>query len=426
MDGGEWFRMRLRTVLTMDVSLARWLVSADAEPVLAAASLRKLCEPDQAAAALTQAALRARARAKFGDRAETLFLTSDGLQQATRAPVARWRAERFAAAGVRSVLDVGCGLGSDALAFADAGLTVTGIEADPVTAVFAQANLGDRGRVVCGRAEDLADSLLESGDNGTGIAPDENQAGETEGLLGRDGSSGVGVFVDPARRDARGRSWRIEDLSPSWEFATRLLHGRFGCLKAGPGLDQSHLFGQEALWVSESGDLVELSLWTDGTGVPGTTRAAVLLPSGDRMDVDPSPSKTGPVGAVLYEPDPAVIRSGGTDTLAARLGAHRLAAGIAYLSADEAVETPFATAFEVLDILPHDEKALRTWTRANAVGALEIKTRGLGVDPAVLRRRLRPSGRASATLVLTPTTLGARALVVRRLRKNQDHPWHSV
>ena len=42
-------------------------------------------------------------------------------------------------------------------------------------------------------------------------------------------------------------------------------------------------------------------------------------------------------------------------------------------------------------------------------------TGGPDVDPAVLRRRLRPKGPAAATLVLAPTPSGSRALVVLRL-----------
>jgi hypothetical protein len=48
------------------------------------------------------------------------------------------------------------------------------------------------------------------------------------------------------------------------------------------------------------------------------------------------------------------------------------------------------------------------------VGTLEIKKRGVDVDPAELRRRLQPSGPASATLVLSRTPAGAVALVVQR------------
>ena len=382
----------------MDATLARWVTSPEALPALeraasfadpmslqAASAMRREWDPAQAAAALTQVTLRRQAAAKFGERAGALFFTPDGLQQATRSGVAAWRAARFAAAGVRAVVDVGCGIGADALAFADAGLDVVGVEADAATAVLAQANLAGRGRVVHALAEDVV-----------------------AGLLG----PGVAVFVDPSRRTPRGRSWRIEDLSPSWDFALGLLRGRFGCVKAAPGLDRAALPGDcEAVWVADSGDLVELSLWPGGRG-----RAAVLLPGADRLDVgDAPPAPVAPPGAFVYEPDPAVIRSGGVDTLARRLDAWRLAPGIAYLSADALVATPFARAFAVADTLPFDERTLRAWVRERQVGVLEIKTRGLDVDPAVLRKRLKPSGPASATLILTPTPQGAQALVVRRV-----------
>jgi len=348
--------------------------------------MRRTWEPDQAAAALTQAALRRQAVSKIGDRAAGLFFTPDGLQQATRSAVATWRARRYVEAGVREVVDVGCGIGADAMAFADAGLAVTGVEADPVTAVFAQANLGARGRVLCGLAEDLAGDLLRPG---------------------------VAVFVDPARRTPRGRSWRLSDLSPSWDFTLGVARGRFGCIKAAPGLDRAVIpDGFEALWVSDSGDLVELSLWAGGSG-----RAAVLLPGAplvELVETNAPPARIAMPGAYVYEPDPAVIRSGGVDTLAGQLGAWRLAPGIAYLSSDAMVATPFARAFAVGESMPYDEKTLRTWVRGHQIGALEIKVRGLDVDPAVLRRRLKPSGHGAATLMLSPTPDGARALVVER------------
>ncbi|WP_454226790.1 THUMP-like domain-containing protein [Propioniciclava flava] len=53
--------------------------------------------------------------------------------------------------------------------------------------------------------------------------------------------------------------------------------------------------------------------------------------------------------------------------------------------------------------------------RERRIGTLEIKKRGLEVDPAALRKRLKPSGRAAATLVLTPTPEGARAVVCARM-----------
>ena len=67
-------------------------------------------------------------------------------------------------------------------------------------------------------------------------------------------------------------------------------------------------------------------------------------------------------------------------------------------------------------MLDYDVRALRAWVRANRVGTLEIKKRAIDVDPAELRRRLKPSGRASATVILARTNDGTRAIVARRLR----------
>lgn len=386
----------------MDPEIAAWLVSAEAEPALAAAAaeadpdsvaaaqrLRRTWEPAQAAAALTQARLRRRAVTKFGSIAQRLFFTTDGLEQATRAEVARWRAQRFREAGVERVVDVGCGLGADAVAFAEAGLEVVALEADATTAVLAAANLADRGQVI------TADATC-----GDGLS-----------VLQAHLAAGAAVFIDPARRTAAGRSWRVQDFSPSWDFATDLLAGNFGCIKGAPGLPPALIpAGAGATWVSHRGDLVEASIWSSGP------RQAVLLPGGAVLDADSGvPVPVGEVERYLYEPDPAVLRSGASPRLAALLHAHRLSPEVAYLSSSEIQPTPFAAGFEVLAVMPYSERELRAWVRREAIGVLEIKVRGLDVDPAVLRRRLKLSGPGSATVVLTPTSSGARALVVRRL-----------
>ena len=77
--------------------------------------------------------------------------------------------------------------------------------------------------------------------------------------------------------------------------------------------------------------------------------------------------------------------------------------------------TPFATAFRVLDRLPYGVKELRAWVKVHDVGRLEIKKRGIDVDPAELRKRLRPAGSASATLVISRTPRGALVAVVERV-----------
>jgi hypothetical protein len=291
-------------------------------------------------------------------------------------------------------VDLGCGIGTDALAFAAAGLDVVAVERDPGTAAAAAANLGARGQVICADAEDVAADLL---------------------------GPRTAAYCDPARRGARGRLWQVQDFTPSWDLVTGLLDGtRVAGVKLGPALPHALVpETAEAEWVTAGSETVEVGLWA-GRGARPEVNAALLLPGG-RLEVPrPTPGEPAPrlpvgaVGRYLYEPDGAVIRAGGVELLGARLEAWLLDPQIAYLTADEQVLTPFATPFEVLEVLPYGLKALRRWVREHGVGTLEIKKRGLEVDPAELRRRLQASGPASATLVLSRTPNGAVALVVRR------------
>ncbi|HYI54013.1 MAG TPA: class I SAM-dependent methyltransferase [Microlunatus sp.] len=373
-------------------ALAAAAAQADPDSLAAATALRSGFPPDLAAAALTQIGLRRAARSKLGGRADRMLFTRAGLEQASRAAVAAHHAARFAAAGVHRVVDLGCGIGADALALLEAGLEVVAVEADPGTASVAQANLGDQAEVLVGDAVELA-----------------------AGLLG----PGVAAFADPARRTGRGRSWRVEDLSPPWSFVERLLDGgRVAGVKLGPGLPHRVIPpGVEAEWVSERGDTVEVGLWS-GPGARPDTRAALVLPD-DRLVVDPTaaPLPAGPVGSVLYEPAGAVIRAGAIAQLGAALDARLLHPDIAYLTADTVRPTPYATAFEVLEVHAYTEQDLRHWARDREIGTLEIKKRGLDLDPAVLRKRLKLRGSASATIVLTRGSVGALLLVVRRLRQ---------
>jgi hypothetical protein len=128
------------------------------------------------------------------------------------------------------------------------------------------------------------------------------------------------------------------------------------------------------------------------------------------------------VEGYLYEPDGAVIRAGLVADVALRQGGHLVDEHIAYFCAPELVETPFARAYRVLEVMPYNVKALKAWVKDNGITVLDIKKRGTAVTPEELRKQLLPSGKAarkgagtSATLVLTRIGEDRVAVVVEPL-----------
>jgi hypothetical protein len=364
------------------------LLADGADPLTAAAKLRSDgLDPDRAAAALTQATLRRRAVAKFGPEADRLLFTRAGLEQATRAAVADRRAARLVAAGVRSVADLGCGIGADSLAFARAGLKVRAIEADPSTAAVAAANLGQPVESTDATTVDLSDADT--------------------------------VFCDPARRDAaRGRrTFDPNTYSPPWSFVSGLPDRvPRTVLKLAPGIDHALIPARaEAEWVSVDGDVVEATVWCGplaevprrATVLRGTT-ATVLTGTGQA-----EPPVTG-MRRYLYDPDGAVVRSHLVAEFAATVDGSLVDPRIAYVFADRAVATPLAQGFEVVTELPVARKQLRAALRTHGIGRLEIRKRGLAVDPDELRRELRLDGPAEAVLVLTRIGDKPTAILCRR------------
>src|SRR5688500_58603 len=93
--------------------------------------LRKTLTPEQAGAAVEQAELRRKASGKFGADASKMLFTRDGLEQASDPGIRRYRAEQASQHGIGAIVDACCGIGTDVLAFAQAGHPVLGLDLDP-------------------------------------------------------------------------------------------------------------------------------------------------------------------------------------------------------------------------------------------------------------------------------------------------------
>ena len=389
----------------MDLDAFRWLLTDDgqallaraeeldpADPLRAQTALRRHAGAEHAAAALTQAGLRRRAVAKFGDLAARLYFTPDGLEQATRLAVARHRAARLRAFDALSLVDLGCGIGGDLLAAAETGIVSVGVDLDPVRVAVAGANLAALG----------LDGVVSVVDATT-----------------IDTSPFDVAYADPVRRSARGRSFDVDDWTPPWSFVESLL-ARDSCVKVAPGIPHDLVpEGVEAEWVSDHGEVKEAALWSGRLAT--TRRRATVIGDGGLAtltDEDDPGAGVRPVGRYLYEPDGAVIRAGLVTAVAAACDGGLLDEHIAYVTTDADVidaRTPFARGYEVLEELPYREKALRAALRERGVGRLTIKKRGVDVVPEELRRRLALAGDAEATIVLTRVAGAGTALLVRPL-----------
>lgn len=360
-----------------------------ARELAVATRLRREHPAGLVSAALGQARLRQRAAAKFGaGDAERMFFTPNGVEQSTRTTVATHRAQRLRALGVRSVADLCSGIGGDALALARAGIRVLAVDRDPLTVAVARANAEALG---------LAD-LIEV-----------READVTE----VDVSAYEAVFVDPGRRGGRGRIFDPEAYSPplSWAVGTAS-KAPLAALKIAPGIPHEAIPAEaEAEWISDGGDVKEAVLWF-GTE-PGLVRATLLPgPREVRGRGLPDPAVRS-VGRYLYEPDGAVIRAHLVAEVAEELDGGLIDETIAYITADQARTTPYASGYEITDQLPFGLKKLKALLREREVGVLTVKKRGSAVEPEELRRKALPKsqGPNSATVFLTRVA-GAPTMLV--------------
>ena len=351
---------------------------------------------DLVAAALTQSRLRAKAHEKFGDFADGMIFTPEGLEQATRLTVAAHHAQRYRRAGAERVADLTCGIGADSLAIAGMGTSVLAIEIDELTAALATVNLRHFPHAEVRHGDGLAVDLAAEGIDA--------------------------VFADPARRTRSGsRRHDPAAYAPPLDdvLAVRERVPALG-VKVGPGIPHTAVPDDaQAQWVSVDGTVVEAGLWFGPLAPDGPGRSALVL-RGDNATAladDGARASVGELDSYLYEPDGAVIRAGLVATLAARLDGHLLDPTIAYVTCGtpSSSEASLASGYRVLDSMPFNVKKLRTYLRARGVGRVTVKKRGTAVTPEALRSQLALRGEESATLVLTRLAGAQHVIVVEAL-----------
>jgi hypothetical protein len=355
--------------------------------------LRAEFPDDMVREALSLAELRKRAKAKFS-RASQMWFDRVGLEQSTSEAVARHKAQRFHG----TVWDYCCGIGGDAIMLGER-CEVVAVDFNPASCLCADYNAevyGVSARVTS-RCADV-ESLVEHG-----------------GLLHIDPDRRAGVAQQS--KTSR-RSLRMEEGSPGLEFLTQLTERfRGGAIKASPAANFGGKFpAAEIELVSLEGECKEATIWFGELAQSGIWRATAL-PSGETIAGEPlaSVAAVSPLGKFLFDPDPAVVRSGLIDLFAVRSRLTRLDDEEEYLAGDEPLDSPFVRAFEVLAELPNNDREIRRYFRGAGIGRLEIKCRRIPIDIESLRRKLPLAGPNAAVLIFARINGRARALVCRRV-----------
>ena len=349
---------------------------SDSRTLTVMSALRKRYPSADAAAALEQARLRRAAVGKFGADAAVMFFTRDALEQASDSHTRQRRATLLSG----RVIDAGCGIGADALTYAQAGCDVLGLDLDAERVAIAEHNAAALG--LSGRARFTVHDIT------TGL-PD----------------SCDWAFFDPARRDSQGRRLhRAESYLPPLSTLRRWTNAHQVMVKLSPGiaLDDVRDYGGWLEFLSVDGDLKEAVLLP--SNMTQTTRA-VLFADGqthvwEQHDLGDPP----PVGAPsewLIEPDSALIRAGLVQHAARAWGAHQIDSTIAYLTSESRFQTPWARSWRILDSLPFNLKKLRAYLSERGVGTVTVKKRGHAMTPEELIAGLKLKGTLSRTLVLT-------------------------
>lgn len=352
-----------------------------AETLALVSGLRDHFDPALVAAAMTIHTLRQRARGRFRD-ADRLWLTGDGLEQASGDLVADRRATRFV--GCERVADLGCGIGGDLMALArrmDIGALLA-VDRDPLHAAMADLNA----RIVR-PGVDLEVHVADA------------QALDLDGI--------DGVFLDPARRSG-GRRVGAGETSPPLHWAIGLTDR---VSKAGitipPGIDHTLLpEGWEFEAIAVGSDLKEGMLWSPALATT-SRRATVLDPAtGEAHTLVDSAGDALPIGEPLpgmtvIDPNPAVTRAGLVQVLGRQLSASMIDPRIAFLVIGEPVETAFGRSLRIVDALPWHEKRVKARLRELGAGAVDLRRRGLAGDVDRITRRLRGNGSRRLTVLMT-------------------------
>jgi hypothetical protein len=376
------------------LSQYRWLLSDDGASLLATVRdrlaagesvlrvserLRRDHDAGIVALAITQAQLRIQAATKFTDASRLLF-TREGLEQATSDRIARHRSGRFE--DFDRVVDLCCGIGGDlmALALLPGERRLTAVDLDPVHLLLARYNV----RVV---------------------APDHQLDTVQDDVRNIDISPSDAVFIDPARRNERGRMGGMVSEPPlDWAIGLADRVAAVG-IKTAPGLPHDSVpIGWEMETIALDSNIKEAVLWSPALATSSRSATVIIGDVVHRLmpvEGDPVGIREPESGDWLLDPNPAVTRAGLVEDLAHTVGAFKIDDEIGFLVVDQPIQSPFARSLQIVDSLPWHEKQVRARLRQLGAGPVDVRRRGLAGDVDAISKRLRGKGDRRVVIAMT-------------------------
>jgi hypothetical protein len=359
--------------------------------------LRGKVNSDRARWLFEQVRLRRLGSAKF-TQAHQMFFTRVGLEQATDEWVAAYKASRLAGqrAGASSppseIVDLCCGIGGDLTQLVKRR-KVMGVDLDPITAHFAAVNSGARVQRV-----DVAEV---------------------------DVRSLAAWHIDPDRRPSGKRTTSLDYSKPDLETIERMLgQNANAAIKLAPATRVPVHWSEqcELEWISRDRECRQLVAWHGELAQsPGLRRATVVArDQGVALRTvvgepnQPITTANSP-DRFVFDIDSAVLAAHLKGALAAECNLKALSAGATYLTGPQPFADPALYCFEVTDVMPFDKRRLAQYLREHNIGTLEIKKRGVELNPEVLRGQLKLRGDGAATLLVTPVAGRTTAILARRL-----------
>jgi hypothetical protein len=322
-----------------------------------------------------------------------MFFTRQLLQQATGDDVARVKAKRFT--NCQPLADLCCGIGGDLFALAPLSATM-GVDRNPVAIMLAAANC---------RALGLGDVQLVTA--------------EVQGLSLSDRGA---WHIDPDRRITGRRTAQPAFSDPPLEDLQRMVAAAEAvAIKLAPAAQVPDPWQErgEREWIGSGRQCRQQVIWLGSLARQAGCCSATVVADREPASFVGQPgvnvAAAGQVGRYVVEPHAAVLAAGLEGEIAERHELAPVLPGCAYLTGDRLQQSPLWSVFEVVELSSLDRRKLKQMLRARGIGRLEVKVRGMRLDPRALQRQLRVPGEKAATLLVAAAGGRTLAILARRV-----------